>query len=314
MTWGLGAFIGALAVGTFLSRIDRRHLVSIGFATFAVSLGAFALVRSAGPAFPIALALGFTYFMTATSLSTIFQQNLADTERAAVMPLWFMAFGGTVPIGNLIVRTGHRCDRRTVGAAVRRRVRGVPRLVGRPAPAVSRRLPPRGAGRHTVPARQPGSPSRVPRPAADSAPRMATGSSAGATPYSSVPTATSSMPSRRASGRHLRVRGLGIVELGHHPEDRDAPIGGQRGERLERGAHRRRVGVVGVVDHDRARRIRRVSIRIAEIDVVASAAAAAASGTPSAPATASAAAALSAMWRPLTARRHVGAVPHGVHA
>ena len=102
VTWGLGAFIGALAVGTFLSRIDRRHLVSIGFATFAVSLGAFALVRSAGPAFPVALALGFTYFMTATALSTIFQQNLADTERAAVMPLWFMAFGGTVPIGNLV--------------------------------------------------------------------------------------------------------------------------------------------------------------------------------------------------------------------
>jgi MFS family permease len=102
VTWGLGAFIGALAVGTFLSRIDRRHLVSIGFAAFAVSLGAFALVRSAGPAFPVALAVGFTYFMTATALSTIFQQNLADTERAAVMPLWFMAFGGTVPIGNLV--------------------------------------------------------------------------------------------------------------------------------------------------------------------------------------------------------------------
>jgi len=102
VSWGIGAFIGALAGGTFLSRIDRRHLVSIGFATFAVSLGAFALVRSAGPAFPIAIAVGFTYFLTATSLSTIFQQNLADTERAAVMPLWFMSFGGTVPIGNLI--------------------------------------------------------------------------------------------------------------------------------------------------------------------------------------------------------------------
>jgi MFS family permease len=67
-----------------------------------VSLGAFALVLSPAPAFPIAIFLGFTYFMTATALSTIFQQNLADTERAAVMPLWFMAFGGTVPIGNLL--------------------------------------------------------------------------------------------------------------------------------------------------------------------------------------------------------------------
>jgi MFS family permease len=30
------------------------------------------------------------------------QRNLADSERAVAMPLWFMAFGGTVPIGNLI--------------------------------------------------------------------------------------------------------------------------------------------------------------------------------------------------------------------
>ena len=46
--------------------------------------------------------LGFAYFLTATALITIFQENLADTERATVMPLWFMAFGGTIPIGNLI--------------------------------------------------------------------------------------------------------------------------------------------------------------------------------------------------------------------
>ena len=30
------------------------------------------------------------------------QLNLKDTERASVMPLWFMVFGGTVPIGNLL--------------------------------------------------------------------------------------------------------------------------------------------------------------------------------------------------------------------
>ena len=27
---------------------------------------------------------------------------MKDTERASVMPLWFMVFGGTVPIGNLL--------------------------------------------------------------------------------------------------------------------------------------------------------------------------------------------------------------------
>src|SRR4029077_18402086 len=69
---------------------------------FAASLAAFATVRSLGPAFPVAFVLGFAYFLAATALITIFQENLADTERASVMPLWFMAFGGSIPLGNLI--------------------------------------------------------------------------------------------------------------------------------------------------------------------------------------------------------------------
>jgi predicted MFS family arabinose efflux permease len=102
ITWGLGAFAGALAVGTFLARLDKRRLVSYGFASFGVSLGVFALLADPAAAYPVAALLGFTYFMTATALITIVQQNMADTERGAVMPLWFMAFGGTVPLGNLL--------------------------------------------------------------------------------------------------------------------------------------------------------------------------------------------------------------------
>lgn len=102
VVWGIGAFFGALAVGTWLSRFDTRRLTSVGFAGFGISLGVFALMRSAGPAFPVAAVLGFAYFMTATCLSTVLQENLWDGERAAVMPLWFMVFGGTVPIGNMI--------------------------------------------------------------------------------------------------------------------------------------------------------------------------------------------------------------------
>lgn len=102
VVWGLGAFFGSLSVGTWLARFDRRRVVPLGFIGFGFSLGSFALVRSAAPAFPIAFVLGFVYFMVATSLITVVQQNLTDNERGAVMPLWFMAFGGTVPIGNLI--------------------------------------------------------------------------------------------------------------------------------------------------------------------------------------------------------------------
>ncbi len=102
VVWGLGALTGSLSVGTILSSFDKRRLVTPGFVMFGVSLAAFALVRSPTPAFPIAIALGFFYFMTATSLITVLQQNMADHERGAVLPLWFMAWGGSIPIGNLI--------------------------------------------------------------------------------------------------------------------------------------------------------------------------------------------------------------------
>jgi MFS family permease len=100
--WGIGACLGALAVGTVLAHIDRRKLWSNGLLGFAASLAAFATVRSLAPAFPVAFVLGFAYFLAATALITIFQENLGDTERASVMPLWFMAFGGSIPLGNLV--------------------------------------------------------------------------------------------------------------------------------------------------------------------------------------------------------------------
>jgi MFS family permease len=46
--------------------------------------------------------VGLTYFAFITSLSTVLQARLEDHERGRVMALWIMAFGGSVPIGNLI--------------------------------------------------------------------------------------------------------------------------------------------------------------------------------------------------------------------
>jgi len=100
--WGSGAFFGAIAVGTWLSRVDRSVLIVRGFVGFGIALGVFSQLRSPELAFPVAFVLGFFYFMTATAITTTLQLNLKNTERATVMPLWFMAFGGTVPIGNLL--------------------------------------------------------------------------------------------------------------------------------------------------------------------------------------------------------------------
>lgn len=100
-TWGLGACLGALSIGTVFAQADKRKLITPFFTGFSVCLAVFALLRSGGPAFPVGFLLGFFYFGLATSMLTIVQQNLRSSERARVMSLWFMAFGGTVAIGNL---------------------------------------------------------------------------------------------------------------------------------------------------------------------------------------------------------------------
>ncbi len=41
-----------------------------------------------------------------------------------------------------------------------------------------------------------------------------------------------------------------VAQLGHDPEHRHPAVGLEVGQRLQRGPHRLRVGVVGVVDHD----------------------------------------------------------------
>jgi MFS family permease len=101
-TWGFGAFFGAISVGTFLSRFHRRLLIVRGFTGFSISLAVFSQLRDQIAPFAVGFVLGFFYFMTATAITTSLQLNMKDGERASVMPLWFMVFGGTVPVGNLI--------------------------------------------------------------------------------------------------------------------------------------------------------------------------------------------------------------------
>ena len=86
----------------FLSSIDRKVLIVRGFTGFAISLAIFSQLRDSILPFPVGFVLGMFYFMTATAITTTFQLNMKNTERATVMPLWFMVFGGTVPIGNLL--------------------------------------------------------------------------------------------------------------------------------------------------------------------------------------------------------------------
>ncbi len=110
--WGFGAMLGSLSQSTVLARQDKRALIPIYFIGFAVAITAFAFVRVPWLAFPSVFVLGFFYFATTTSLSTVLQQHLGSRERAPIMSLWMMAFGGTIAIGG--VWSGWAMDRWSV--------------------------------------------------------------------------------------------------------------------------------------------------------------------------------------------------------
>jgi predicted MFS family arabinose efflux permease len=100
--FGIGAVTGALSIGTVFSRRSKPRIVRGALVAYALSLAVFGLLRSPAPAYAVVVVVGLTYFAFITSLSTVLQSQLADHERGRVMALWIMAFGGSVPLGNLL--------------------------------------------------------------------------------------------------------------------------------------------------------------------------------------------------------------------
>ena len=100
--FGVGAAAGALSVGTWLAGRPRHLAVRLAMAGWAVALAAWGLNRSVALAFPLAVVVGFLYFVTVTSLNTMIQEQVDDAVRGRVMALWIMAWGGTVPFGLMI--------------------------------------------------------------------------------------------------------------------------------------------------------------------------------------------------------------------
>jgi predicted MFS family arabinose efflux permease len=100
--FGLGAMLGALSVGTTFSEVPKEDVTRWGMVAFGIALGVFAWLRTPVPAYLVIIVVGFFYFATVTALSTVLQMHLAGSERGRVMALWMMAFGGTVPLGNLV--------------------------------------------------------------------------------------------------------------------------------------------------------------------------------------------------------------------
>jgi MFS family permease len=114
--FGLGAALGAIAVGTVLVHRSKAAAVRIGLLLFGLALGVFAVLRSPVPAYPVVFLVGLFYFGTVTSLSTVLQSHLDESVRGRVMALWIMGFGGTVPFG--LLAGGFIADRTSVTTVV----------------------------------------------------------------------------------------------------------------------------------------------------------------------------------------------------
>jgi MFS family permease len=101
--FGTGALIGAISIGTVFARTSKAMIVRVCLLGYAVALTAFALLRTALPAYFVVAVVGAFYFAFITALNTALQSRLGDAVRGRVMALWIMGFGGTVALGNLLV-------------------------------------------------------------------------------------------------------------------------------------------------------------------------------------------------------------------
>jgi MFS family permease len=97
-TFGMGAMLGSLAIGTIFVGTDKRRVARLGLFALGVTILAFGWTTSVAMAFPIVFVLGVCYFGTTTALMTVLQAGLVDSVRGRIMALWMMAFGGTVAI------------------------------------------------------------------------------------------------------------------------------------------------------------------------------------------------------------------------
>lgn len=101
-SFGVGALVGASLVSTVLLRFDRSHLLRLCLSGFALSLWALSSVRSYELGVPVVFTVGLFYFMVPTILAIEWQSHVAAEIRGRVSAVWILAFGGVVPIANLL--------------------------------------------------------------------------------------------------------------------------------------------------------------------------------------------------------------------
>lgn len=96
---GIGALVGGLMVGTVFLNVDMDTLSRLLLWAFGAFLMLLALAHSLAVGLLLMGMLGFAYYGVSTTLVTRLQIHLSDDVRGRVMALWFMGFGGLMPVG-----------------------------------------------------------------------------------------------------------------------------------------------------------------------------------------------------------------------
>lgn len=101
-TFGLGALLGAVLVGTVLVQFRKAIVVRAALFGFAASLAWLALLRDIRLAYVAIFLVALFYFTLPTVFATMWQEHVDSTIRGRVAAIWVLSFGGVVPMANLV--------------------------------------------------------------------------------------------------------------------------------------------------------------------------------------------------------------------
>lgn len=100
--FGAGSLIGAALVGTVFLHADHGRVTRTAFTGFAATLVGLTLASTPTQGFIAILLNGAFYFAIPTAFASAWQEHVGSDIRGRVSAVWVLAFGGTVPIANII--------------------------------------------------------------------------------------------------------------------------------------------------------------------------------------------------------------------
>jgi predicted MFS family arabinose efflux permease len=100
--YGIGAVLGAVALGVLGRSWPRSRLVVASIWLYAVGLVGFGLSDSLAVGFVFLALAGTAFLGSVATLNTTVQLLVADRVRGRVLALWMMALTGSLPLGALL--------------------------------------------------------------------------------------------------------------------------------------------------------------------------------------------------------------------